>query len=255
MNFRVLDPAQPSREWDGLCALTVMAKAPVPGQVKTRLSPPCTPEQAAALNIAFLKDTMNTLACAASGRRAVPVVSYTPFGQEAAFEGVLPQGSLLLPQQDGTFGKRLLGAAQDLLQCGFGALCLIDSDSPTVPAQEYETALRILGCEPGLPGEADTVVLGPADDGGYYLIGMRQAHPELFEDVAWSTASVLRDTERQAERLSLRVRHLRTWYDVDDAPMLERLMLELRTEGESRAPHTAAALAAIEREARARVDR
>lgn len=253
MSFRILDPRYPSHEWEGMCALTVMAKAPVPGKVKTRLSPPCTPQQAAALNIAFLKDTIATLASASSGRRALPVVCYTPVGEKSAFEGVLPGGTLLLPQREGDFGQRLAGAAHDLLECGFSALCLIDSDSPTVPLEEYASAVRILGCEADSTAHAETIVLGPADDGGYYLIGMREPYPELFEDVMWSTASVLGDTERQAKQLGLQVRRLRTWYDVDDAPMLERLMLEMRDEGEARAPHTAAALAAIGREARSSV--
>ncbi len=223
---RILDSQQPSASFNGRCALTVMAKAPVPGKVKTRLSPPLTPEQAAELNAAFLRDTLANLGAAAAACHADCVVSYTPVGQEAAFAGILPPSTLLLPQRGDGFGERLLATATDLLQCGYTAVCLIDSDSPTVPTaafvQAVETLLR------GAAGGESPVTLGWSDDGGYYLIGLTQPHARLFADITWSTDAVSRQTEERAAELGLPLTRLATWYDVDDAQSLARLHAELR---------------------------
>ncbi|MBE7182150.1 MAG: DUF2064 domain-containing protein, partial [Terriglobus roseus] len=107
-----------------------MAKAPRPGKVKTRLAPPLTLDQSAALNICFLRDTTANIATIAGG---AGVLCYTPVGDESAFAGIAPDGFELIPQRGDGFGERLHLAATDLLACGFGAVCLIDSDSPTLP--------------------------------------------------------------------------------------------------------------------------
>ena len=235
--FRVLDPGVPSGEWAGRCALTVMAKAPVPGKVKTRLSPPLSPSEAAGLNAAFLRDTFENLQAAARTCTAACVVSYTPAGQEGAFGGILPTETLLLPQRGDGFGERLLLTAGDLLACGFGSVCLIDSDSPTVPTGEFVRAVELLGH--GDPG----AVLGRSDDGGYYLLGLGQAHRRLFEEISWSTELVAEQTATRARELGLALTELRPWYDVDDADSLARLREELRTGGDGYpAPHTRAFL-------------
>src|SRR5271170_6710421 len=138
--YRILDPSYPNPEFAGKCALTVMAKAPRPGKVKTRLSPPLTPDQASDLNACFLRDTVTSLRAATPKAPAEWVISYTPIGEEAAFRGILPYGALLIPQRGDGFGERLLATAEDLFSCGFAAVCLIDSDSPTVPTEEFVTA-------------------------------------------------------------------------------------------------------------------
>jgi rSAM/selenodomain-associated transferase 1 len=228
--FRILDPEQPSAVFSGRCALTVMAKAPVPGKVKTRLSPPLTPQQAAGLNAAFLRDTMANLASAATQTPADCVVSYTPLGQESAFEGILPASTLLIPQRGDGFGERLLATASDLFRCGYSAVCLIDSDSPTVPTEAFVKAVRSLsGSE---AGSKEPVVLGWSDDGGYYLIGLTSPHARLFAEIAWSTEAVARQTEERAGELGLPVTRLATWYDVDDARSLARLQAEMRGDPE-----------------------
>ena len=204
-----------------MCALAVMAKAPRPGKVKTRLAPPLTLEQSAALNICFLRDTAANIADAARSGRAAGVVCYTPVGDEAAFYGLLPQEFVLMPQRGDGFGERLLCAAQDLLRCGFGSVCLIDSDSPTLPHAALMAAVRELE-RPG-----DRVVLGPSDDGGYYLIGLKQAHAEVFERITWSTGSVYAETLERAREASLEVVELPCWYDVDDRATLATLAAEL----------------------------
>ena len=204
-----------------ICALAVMAKAPRAGKVKTRLQPPLSPEEAAALNVCFLRDTAENIAAVASEGGAQGVVCYTPVGDEAAFDGLLPEGFALIPQRGEGFGERLLCAAEDILRCGFGAVCLIDSDSPTVPSR----ALRMAVTELTLPGER--VVVGPSEDGGYYLIGMRWPEPRVFERIRWSTEHVYAETTERVREAKLELVELPKWYDVDDASSLEVLQREL----------------------------
>ncbi len=205
----------------GLCALAVMAKAPRPGTVKTRLSPPLTPQQATDLSVCFLRDTAENIASLAAGGGAGALVAYTPVGEETAFEALLPEGFALIAQRGDGFGERLLAAAQDILGCGYGSVCLIDADSPTVPRAAFEQAVAELA-RPG-----DRIVVGPAADGGYYLIGMKQAHPWLFDGVRWSTDTVRADTRERAATAGIEVVELPMWYDVDDGAMLDLLKAEL----------------------------
>jgi hypothetical protein len=198
-----------------------MAKAPRPGKVKTRLSPPLTPEQAAELNTCFLGDTTANIAGLAEEAACAGVISYTPVGDEYLFEGLLPQGYRLVPQRGEGFGERLLMTAQDLLACGFSSVCLIDSDSPTVPKTAFALAVDALA-RPG-----DRIVLGPSQDGGYYLIGMKRAHFEPFENITWSTASVFEETVAAIRSIGVELVTLPLWYDVDDAATLEILRAEL----------------------------
>ena len=218
MSYRIISPRQRSPEFAGCCALTVMAKAPRAGKVKTRLSPPLTLEQTAALNVCFLRDTTENLATVAGARG---LVCYTPEGDEVAFDGLLPEGFGLILQRGNGFGERLLAAAEDVLACGFDAVCLIDSDSPTVPQAAFDRAVEELG-RPG-----DRVVLGASHDGGYYLIGMKAAHPEPFAEVSWSTGSVAEQTRERCRERGLELVELPLWYDVDDAATLRTLREEL----------------------------
>jgi len=206
---------------EGQCALAVMAKAPRPGRVKTRLAPPLTLEESAAINVCFLRDTTENIAAVAAVGGAAGVISYTPVGEEALFDGLLPPDFALLPQRGDGFGERLFASAQDLLACGFGSVCLIDSDSPTVPAAAFEQAVAALQ-QPG-----DRIVLGPSSDGGYYLIGMKRAHAGVFAGITWSTAAVFAETVEAAEKAGIEVVMLPLWYDVDDAQTLEMLKDEL----------------------------
>ncbi len=240
--FRILDAAGGSAkfsgEFEGKCALAVMSKVPRPGKVKTRLSPPLTPAQAATLNTRFLLDTIENLRAVASSAPAVCVISYTPAGEESAFVGIVPESTMLLPQRGDVFGERLLRTAEDLFSCGFAAVCLIDSDSPTVPAAAYARAVAELG------KDGDRAVLGPSEDGGYYLIGLKHAHAQLFERIAWSTEVVAQQTLERAAETGLSVTLLERWYDVDDSNTLSQLQDELFAEEHSRrgypAPHTRA---------------
>jgi rSAM/selenodomain-associated transferase 1 len=221
MQYPILNPSEGVPADPGLgsqCAMAVMAKAPRAGKVKTRLSPPLTLEQSAALNICFLRDTAENLAAVAD---AAGLICYTPVGDEVAFDGLLPASFSLIPQRGDKFGERLLAAAEDILACGYGSVCLIDSDSPTVPKAAFEQAVRELA-RPG-----DRIVLGPSHDGGYYLIGLKEPHPEPFERITWSTASVLAETVERAHDAGIEVVLLPLWYDVDDAATLAILTGEL----------------------------
>jgi len=219
----------------------VMAKAPRVGKVKTRLAPALGFEGSAAINICFLRDTARNIAevCGAVGAGVVAepthddetvmnwppgamgLVCYTPVGDEAAFDELLPEGFALIAQRGDAFGERLLAAAEDILACGFGAVCLIDSDSPTLPQDALKQAVEAL-VRPG-----DRVVLGGSDDGGYYLIGLKQAHAAVFEGITWSTESVYAETVAQVKRAGLELVELPVWYDVDDAETLAVLEREL----------------------------
>jgi rSAM/selenodomain-associated transferase 1 len=217
-----------------------MAKAPRPGKVKTRLSPPLTPEQSSALNICFIKDTTENIHQVTQASPSAGVVAYTPVGDEAAFEGLLPPGFQLLGQRGEGFGERLLYVCEDLFSCGFSAVCLIDSDSPTMPQEALQQAVE------SLSREGDRMVIGGSDDGGYYLIGVKRVHAQLFERIDWSTDRVFAQTLERAGEIALETELLPAWYDVDDAATLERLRLELAegvTEGYD-AKHTRAYLAA-----------
>jgi uncharacterized protein len=218
---RVLDPRGSAQIPKGLCALAVMTKAPRAGQVKTRLTPLLTPEEAAALNTCFLRDTTAAISITAGEGVARGIAVYTPVGTEADYAEILPVEFQLIPQRGEAFGERLIFAMEDLFRLGFESVCLIDSDSPTVPQRAFTEAVTILA-RPG-----DAVVLGPSEDGGYYLIGMKKLHRALFEDIAWSTERVLEQTIERAQQMNLQVHLLPTWYDVDDRMTLRRLCDEL----------------------------
>ena len=198
-----------------------MAKAPRPGKVKTRLQPPLSAEEAAALNVCFLRDTAENIANVTNENGAHGLICYTPVGDEAAFDGLLPEGFALIAQRGDGFGERLLCATEDILNCGFGAMCLIDSDSPTMPS----SALRAAVTELARPGER--VVVGPSEDGGYYLIGMKRAESRVFERIRWSTEHVYAETTDRVRELGMKLVELPKWYDVDDAATLAVLQREL----------------------------
>jgi len=224
-SYPLLDPQSPEAVSPrGRCALGMMIKAPRAGASKTRLVPPLTHEEAARLSVGFLRDTAANIsdACAGNSVGAVHAVAvYTPVGAEGAFDGLLPSSFALLAQRGDTFGERLFHATADLLRLGYDACCLIDSDSPTLPRALLTAAVEELR-RPG-----DRLVLGPSDDGGYYLIGVKRAHRRLFEEIAWSTANVSAQTVERAREINLDVALLPAWYDVDDAPTLRRLCDEL----------------------------
>jgi uncharacterized protein len=225
------------------CALGLMAKAPLAGAVKTRLVPPLTEREAAELDICFLRDMAANIKSVNETAASSGLVVYTPAGSESAFDGVLPAGFELLVQRGTSLGERLCNATDDLLKQGYTAVCLINSDSPTLPKSILIQAVELLAID------GDRVVLGAAEDGGYYLIGLKHAHRNLFNEIAWSTSDVLVRTRQRATEINLPVEMLPPWYDVDDAETLNRLCEELfltpSLDGAYFAPHTRAFLESI----------
>jgi len=232
-------------------AIAVMAKAPQAGRCKTRLTTMVSPAQAASLGAAFLRDVTDNLAAAARAGSIVPYLAFAPAGTEAAFDGLVPQGTRLLladgsaPMPDGVekFGRCLFHAIQAMLAEGHHAACVLNADSPNLPL-EY-----LLAAEAALAAPGDRVVIGPAEDGGYYLLGVKQAHATLFSHIDWSTDRVAGQTRARAAAAGLEVVELRTWYDVDEPETLIRLMaaLEAATGPKQTRParHTAACLASL----------
>jgi glycosyltransferase A (GT-A) superfamily protein (DUF2064 family) len=210
------------------CAIGVMAKAPQAGRSKTRLCPPLQPVQAAALSAAFLRDITENIVLAGREADIAGLIAYAPAGSEHLFDGHLARGTGLL-LADGTpdmpagvtgFGRCLLHATQAMLAMGHNAACVLNSDSPTLPTGFLAQAAGAL-----LPS-GDRVVLGAADDGGYYLLGLKTAHARMFADIAWSTDTVADTTRARAAELGLEVVELPVWYDVDDRSSLARLFHE-----------------------------
>ena len=198
-------------------AVTIMARQPVPGAVKTRLRPILSEDDSAALYDSFLRDRISQVR---SLHGAVPAIAYTP-AESCSFFAELASDFFLLPQVGDDLSARLTHTFQQLLEMGHDGVIATDSDSPTLPTKHLQRAVDGLG----MPG-AD-MVLGPSDDGGYYLIGLRRMHPGLFDDMPWSTAQVYDETLRRAVQLGLHVTSLPGWYDVDTPVEFARLRAEI----------------------------
>jgi rSAM/selenodomain-associated transferase 1 len=198
-----------------------MAKASKPGRTKTRLAPPLTEAEAALFNTAFLRDIASNLMAAGAGESIAGYMAYGPPG-ESDFFAFLPPVIGLFEAWRPNFGDCLAGAITELLARGHRAACVLNADSPTLPTAFLVEAARVLA-EPG-----DRVVLGPSEDGGYYLLGLKRVHARLFQDIAWSTDVVAAQTLERAAEIGLPIHLLPTWYDVDDAAALMLLREDLR---------------------------
>ncbi|HEU5103997.1 MAG TPA: TIGR04282 family arsenosugar biosynthesis glycosyltransferase [Roseiflexaceae bacterium] len=175
-------------------ALLVVAKRPAIGQTKTRLCPPLSGEAAAALYECFLQDTLEIMRAVVGVERGV---IYLPETAIDYFRALAPDMALT-PQRGADLGERLDHLLSDALAAGAGQVVVMDSDSPTLPAAYVAAAFA------HLDGPSD-VVLGPCDDGGYYLIGLKRPQPRLLREVEMSTPFVVRDTLALAAELGLRV--------------------------------------------------
>ena len=222
MKHDLLIPGSSDSVFAGRCAVGIMIKTPRNGSSKTRLSPPLRLEEAAAISRCFIKDTSVAVeALMREDQFVAGVAVYTPVGSEPDLGQLLPPGFKILAQREGDLGSRLLGAAEDLFSLGFSAVCLIDSDSPTLPFRNLQQMVALLR-EP-----TDRMVIGPCTDGGYYLLGLRRLHGRLFEEIDWSTSRVYQQTICRSKEINLPTVVLPAWYDVDDQPSLSRLLFEL----------------------------
>ncbi len=209
--------------------LLVVAKRPAPGQTKTRLTPPLTPEQASTLYECFLRDTLDLIRQAATHHPIQPAIAYLPASEIDYFRQLAPDFELIV-QEGPDLGERLDNALTSSLGNGYARAVIMDSDSPTLPAACLVEAFTALD-------HAD-VTLGPCADGGYYLIGLKRPAPRLLRAVRMSTPTVLQDTISLAEQEGLTVHLLPTWYDVDTVAELGQLIDELRHAPVDLAPHT-----------------
>ncbi len=200
---------------------------------KSRLISQLRTTDGAGLRAALLRDTFAVV----SSVEAHKAVLYTPSDAAAEIESLTPFHALFLPQRGATLGDRMKNAATDLLARGFESVVLIGADLPTLPAAYVEQALDRLADSP------ESLVLGPAEDGGYYLIGMTRVHAELFEGIPWGTAVVLQRTQETAGALGLRVELLPTWYDVDHPADLQRV--HRRAQGDPAGHHTCAWITSV----------
>ncbi|MBI3434493.1 MAG: TIGR04282 family arsenosugar biosynthesis glycosyltransferase [Proteobacteria bacterium] len=202
-------------------AIGIMCKAPMPGVTKTRLAAAIGVEQASALSACFLRDVAAAIEALPSELLVKAYGVYAPAGAEDALRRILPPAFDLLLQSDADFGNVLHGAACRLLAGGHDCVLLVNADSPTLPSRLLAQAIDRLR-EPG-----DRVVLGPASDGGYYLIGLKVGHRRLFEDIAWGSDDVARRTRERAAEIGLETILLEEWYDIDDAQTFAWLRDEL----------------------------
>jgi rSAM/selenodomain-associated transferase 1 len=201
-------------------AIGIVCKTPIAGFSKTRLSPPLRPDECAALSACFINDLAGTIGTIVRDGGVTGYAVYTPVGTETTLRRLLPPGFRVLPQGGGDLGARLLQATLDLLGQGHAGAILVNSDSPTLPAAILRAAVAAVR-------GPDAVVLSPARDGGYTLIGLRQPHRRVFADIPWSTPQVYALTLDRARRIGLPVVDVPSWYDVDDAESLHVLESEL----------------------------
>jgi len=220
-------------------AVVVIGKAPKPGSTKTRLCPPLTYEQAADLYSAFLSDCVDV--ALSMNWDHVSVIHPGDDGARSTLGALLPATVRLIAQRGSGLGDALTDAFDRHLAEGFDEVVLIGSDNPTIPVTVLETAAEALG--------TDDVVLGPTEDGGYYLIGMSASHPGLFEAITWSTDVVLAETMARAVALDLSVQTVESWYDIDTVDDLMRLSRELRELPADVAPATRRELERLHRQA------
>ena len=195
-------------------ALIVFAKVPAPGAVKTRLTALLTEAEAAALYDAFLRDALD--AYAGLG----PAVRLYLSGDGALPADLVPDGVSLHAQRGEGLGPRMLRAFAETFVAGHERVAIIGTDHPTLPLPFVELAFSELA-------RPLSTVLGPSDDGGYYLLGMNELYGELFDGMTYSHDGVFDATLRRAEATPASVTVLPPWYDVDTPAALERLAADL----------------------------
>jgi len=191
--------------------IALFAKAPLAGRVKTRLSPPLSPELAARLHDAFVRDTLESLH---SLDNSADVELHTDIPTDAWTDIAVPRKL----QHEGDLGLKMLQALDDALKAGRERVMIVGSDSPTLPASHLELLLRA----------PDDVALGPTLDGGFYAIACTRIHPRMFDGVVWSAPDTLNRTVCAIRECGLSVAQGAAWYDVDRPEDLERLASDTR---------------------------
>jgi uncharacterized protein len=215
--------------------IAIMAKAPRPGHVKTRLASSLPPDQVVELYTCFLIDTL-ALARSLDGARIVLVC---PPEDALALGALAGDGVAVVPQEGRGLAAGLESAFRLLIESGFLRVVALDSDSPHLPSTVLVEALAHLNTH--------DLVVGPCPDGGYYLVGASTVHPGLFDGPRMGTDTALAALLARAEARALSVARTREWYDVDHAGDLERLAADLHADP-TRAPATSAFLLRLREE-------
>jgi hypothetical protein len=193
-------------------ALVVMAKSPVPGLVKTRLVPALSEVEAATLYTNFIADTFNSIVTLADVHFFLALARND---SQPSLNFHLPGSVKVIEQSGDTLGFRLLNVFKSLFNEGYARVAVIGSDSPDLPIEFIREAFTKLSAQ------STKVVLGPSEDGGYYLIALSRVDERPFaESIKWSTPSVLADT---VELLGDDAIFLKPWYDIDEPKDILRL--------------------------------
>ena len=203
-----------------ICVI-VFAKNPIPNEVKTRLVPTLSPEQAATLYTAFLADWCETLAELSD---IDLVIAYTPADAQPDLQALIGDGVIYIPQIGADLGERLTSATQWAAEHGWTKILLVGSDSPTLPITYISQAVTLLDLR-------DTVI-GPSTDGGYYLLGfsteaLTTTVPYVFKEISWSTAAVFQQTVAHIYSAAATLGLLPPWYDIDTAEDLTFLQAHI----------------------------
>lgn len=202
-------------------AISIVCKTPGIGGGKSRLRPLLGADLTARLSACFIRDVAATLEALPDTLGRSLHALFMPEGSEAILRRLLPPDWTLTLRHGACVGEILNTSTTAFLADGHDCAIAMNADSPTLPTAFVAQAIAALRA----PG--DRVVLGPALDGGYYLIGLKRPHPRLFQDIVWSTPEVLARTLDRAAEINLPVTLLPMWYDVDDAQDLELLQAEL----------------------------
>jgi rSAM/selenodomain-associated transferase 1 len=188
-------------------ALILMSRIPIPGETKTRLMKVLSGEECAQIHRCFLMDIFDALE---KIKGATDVfLTYTPEDSLGIIKGLVPEWVSSFPQKGGNLGDRMRNSIETLLNRGYKKVILIGSDIPDISAKDIDNAFTAL--------DVQDVVLGPTFDGGYYLIGMKKTHTELFNDnLKWGHKSVFEATVDIANKCSLKVGLASKYRDIDD---------------------------------------
>ncbi len=203
-----------------MTSLIVFVKNPIPGAVKTRLQTRYAPDQIAALYTAFVRDVLARVESIDVDRR---VIAFDPPDAESEVRALFGGGKAqwqFVPQMQDDLGVRMCEALVQELDAGASAAVLIGTDIPSLPAHHITQAFDLL--------RAKDVVLGPSTDGGYYLVGVSKYTPEIFENVEWSTPSVLSQTIDRVQRAGNTLGLVPPWFDVDTPEELDLLLAHAR---------------------------
>jgi rSAM/selenodomain-associated transferase 1 len=181
--------------------------------VKTRLVPPLSPEEAAELYRCMLGDILTKTASLTS---VAKFLFYEEGEGAREYFAACAGGLTCLPQKGRELGERMAEAFRAVFDAGYEAAVIIGSDSPDLPLSFIEEAYTRIGAS------GPDALFGPSEDGGYYLLGLRRLHDQLFRDITWSSGDVLRESLRRAEAAGIRTALLPIWHDVDTAADLMR---------------------------------